>query len=234
MSPHVPASLCVASLAGLLTAAVAGLAAEAALEGTVRLEHRGREAPARVADPRQAVVYFEPDGWRGGPSSDGVAVVNTRDKEFLPRVTTVAPGTEIRFPNEDPILHNVFSVSADNSFDVGLYGQGPGRSWVAEHPGVVRVYCNVHHDMVAYILVLDTPFVTRPDRDGRFRLEGLPAGGGTLHVWHDRAERWEERISAPAAERLEAILEITRPRVPPHLNKLGQPYRRDGRGRRYP
>ena len=96
--------------------------------------------------------------------------MSTRRKQFLPRVLAIGAGESVRFPNEDPILHNVFSQSPDNAFDTGQYGRGEGKTTRFDKPGLVRVYCNVHHSMVGHILVLDTPHFTRPSSDGRFRL----------------------------------------------------------------
>ncbi len=86
----------------------------------------------------------------------------TRRKEFVPRVLVVPRGSRVRFPNEDPILHNVFSVSTPQPVRPRPLQGGPGKEKRFEKPGLVRVFCNVHHDMVAYILVLDTPYHTTP------------------------------------------------------------------------
>lgn len=69
----------------------------------------------------------------------------------------VPAGSTVRFPNQDSILHNVFSVSRANRFDLGLYRRGEGKSATFRQPGVVRVFCNVHHSMVAYVVVVETP-----------------------------------------------------------------------------
>ena len=86
----------------------------------------------------------------------------------------------MRFPNQDPILHNAFSTSKDNAFDVGLYGQGDAQAVTFSKVGYVRVYCNVHHSMIGHILVLDTPYFVRPDSKRNFRLADVPAGEGDL------------------------------------------------------
>ncbi len=83
-------------------------------------------------------------------------------KEFLPRVLAVPAGSKVRFPNQDPILHNVFSVSGENRFDLGLYKQGEAKEAHLLQAGMVNVFCNVHHSMVGYIAVLETPFTRAP------------------------------------------------------------------------
>jgi plastocyanin len=197
------------------------------LSGTVQLLAKGGKMTDRTADVRTAVVVYRPQAGVRGVTSNQTFSMVTRKKEFVPRVLAVPVGSTVWFPNEDPILHNVFSVSGENRFDLGLYRKGPGKSWKLQKPGVVRVFCNVHHSMVAYIVVLDSPYFALPDGAGNFTLKGVPDGAGTLEVWHEQAEltRLETRVPAPAA--LFARLEVSKPRLPAHLNKNGQSYRSD-------
>lgn len=213
-------------LAAALALAPAAVAVGAELAGRIELSGRG----ARGAEPSAAVVWFEPAGGATGPKP-GTFEIETRDKSFSPRVLAVPRGSTVRFPNRDPILHNVFSVSRGNAFDLGLAGQGPGAETTLEQPGLVRVFCNVHHGMVAYIVVLDTPHYTAPGGDGRFHLAGLPNGAGRLRVWHEQADEVTRELTLPLASPLELALEVSRPRVPRHLNKLGKSYGRDRRDR---
>lgn len=98
-----------------------------------------------------------------------------------------------------------------------------------EQPGVVNIYCNVHHDMHAHVLVLDTPWRSQADAQGRFDLDGLPAGPGKLHVWHRQSERWSQALTLPLDGPLEISLPVTKPRLPPHRDKAGQSYTRRDR-----
>ena len=97
----------------------------------------------------------------------------------------------------------------------------------------MRVFCNVHHDMVGYILVLDTPYHASPDAGGEFVLSGLPRGPGKLTVWHEQADPWIADVTLPqkVPGPLLARVEIVRPLIPSHLNKLGQSYFRSQRDR---
>lgn len=215
-----------ALLLGALALSPAALASGADLTGRLELTGKG----ARGADPSAAVVWFEPAAGAAAPKP-GTFEIETRDKAFSPRVLAVPRGSRVRFPNRDPILHNVFSVSRGNAFDLGLVGRGTGAEATFEHPGVVRVFCNVHHGMVAYVVVLDTPHFAAPGNDGGFRLAGLPAGPGRLTVWHEQADELTRELTLPLTAPLDLKLEISRPRVPRHLNKLGKSYGRDRRDR---
>lgn len=203
------------------------------IRGRVQLLAKGGKGPAKGSDVRQAVVYFEPASLQTLRPSDAPLEMVTKRKAFAPRVLVVPKGSRVRFPNQDPILHNVFSVSSPNQFDLGLYKQGPGKEKRFEEPGLVRVFCNVHHDMVAYVLVLDTPHYVSPNAQGEFVLTGLPRGPGKLTVWHEQADPWtvDFELPAKAAGPVMARVEIVRPLIPAHLNKLGQSYFRSQRDR---
>lgn len=222
-------SLAISFAAALLL--LSGTAWAEDLQGTVQLLARGGKGISLESDVSQAVVSFEPAGGAPPRRSDAPFEMVTRQKQFLPRVLVVPRGARVRFPNQDPILHNVFSVSPGNSFDLGLYRLGPGKEQKLDQPGLVRVFCNVHHAMVAYILVLNTPYYTQPGPDGRFNLTGLPKGPGKLTVWHEQTDPWTIDVKLPQPGTVAARVEVVRPRIPPHLNKTGQSYFRSGRDR---
>ena len=207
-----------AALLAVALSVAAPPASAAALHGRIELVENGAPAP----DLAGAVVWFEPAG--GAHGAPRTVDIVTEGKRFLPRVITVAPGSVVRFPNRDPLKHNVFSVSTGNRFDLGLYGEGEGRSQRFDRPGLVRVYCNVHHAMVAYVLVLDTPYVVSPDASGAFALEDVPAGRGRLSIWHERAGTWNAEVDPASGEPVVARMTITQARLPAHLDKHGRPY----------
>lgn len=215
--------------AGLLLCLLGeGAAAADDLKGRVQLLAKGGKGPAQGASLREAVIYYEPVSPQPVRPPAEAFVMTTERKEFVPRVLAIPRGSRVRFPNSDPILHNVFSVAKENSFDLGLYRKGPGKEKKLTEPGLVRVYCNVHHDMVGYILVLDTPYFTSPDANGEFVLKGVPRGQGRLTVWHEQTDPWTVDLQLPAANPVSARIEVVRQQVPPHLNKSGESYfRRD-------
>jgi plastocyanin len=235
-----PALLVLTSVLGALlffSSAPSPLAAAASVEeihGRIELLAKGGKGPARGSDVQQGVVYFEPKSsagkaWR---APEKVFQMVTRQKAFVPRVLAVPVGSRVAFPNQDPILHNVFSLSPGNSFDLGIYRDAQAKEKRFDQPGLVRVFCNVHHGMVAYILVLATPYFTSPAADGSFTLAALPRGPGRLTIWHEQAEAWTADLTLPAGPApLSPRLEVVRPQVPPHLNKSGESYYRSDRDR---
>lgn len=196
--------------------------------GTVSLMNRRGTRPARSVSMDEVLVFYEPDS-RSAVAATGEArfVMATVDKTYTPGVLAVPRGATVDFPNRDRILHNVFSVSGDNSFDLDLMDGGESRSQRFDHPGLVRVFCNVHRDMVGYVWVLATPHWMRPGPDGTFRFDSLPAGPGKLTLWHPRAEPSTVEVDPGqgGVDMGEFELRITRPRLPSHARKDGSNYR---------
>ena len=173
--------------------------------------------------------------WLSGPPANPrppvTMDIGNSDKAFSPHVLVVPVGSTVTFSNYDPFNHNVFSLSEENPFDLGLYGRGEVRSVRFERPGLVRVYCNVHAQMSALVLVRDTPWYTQPTSDGSFTLGAVPPGSYTLHGWHERAPEVTRPLEVPAegVARLALELDARGFRFEPHLNKHGQPYPQQGR-----
>src|SRR5918995_4834565 len=115
------------------------------------------------------------------------AEINTAEKQFSPHVLVVPVGSTVTFPNHDPFNHNVFSLSEENPFDLGLYSRGETRSARFDRAGIVRIYCNVHAQMSALVVVRDNPYFVQPSGDGTFSIPAVPPGTYVVHVWHERA-----------------------------------------------
>jgi plastocyanin len=202
-------------------------AGAAEFSGKVALAEGGK--PAAAEEYQDAVVYFVPvTPVTPLAPAPAPAEMQMQNKAFVPRVLPITAGSEVKFPNLDPILHNAFSTSTNNSFDLGFYGGGEAHTHRFADPGLVRVYCNVHHSMVAYVLVLNTPHFARIGAAGEFTLKDLPAGAGDLYVWHPRAEVVKQPMDFSKAEipSGEFTLNLTQRRIPQHMNKEGKAYRR--------
>ena len=143
------------------------------------------------------VVWIE--GLPGGAvAAPHTARMEQKDERFAPRVLPVLAGTTVAFPNGDGIFHNVFSLSSARTFDLGRYPRGESKSVRFDRPGVVQVFCHIHSDMRAVVLVLDTPAFTMPAGDGRYTIAGVPPGEYTLVAWHERASPIRRRVRVSA------------------------------------
>lgn len=131
---------------------------------------------------RDAVVYFESEK-RAPPLSN--AVIDQRDKTFIPHVTVVTTGTTVQFPNHDTIFHNVFAYFNAKKFDLGMYPRGATKSVTFDKKGLVSLLCNVHSEMSAYIMVVDTPYYALTGKQGRYQIKDIPPGVYSAHVWHE-------------------------------------------------
>jgi plastocyanin len=112
------------------------------------------------------------------------AVMDQREMKFVPRVLPVLAGAKVDFPNNDKTFHNVFSTSEAKKFDLGLYSSGESRSVTFDKPGVVKILCNVHPSMEAYIVVKGHPNFAAADLKGNYRLNGVPLGRYRIEIWH--------------------------------------------------
>ena len=105
---------------------------------------------------------------------------------FTPHLLVVPAGSSVEFPNQDPFFHNVFSLFEGRRFDLGLYEAGTSRAVKFDRPGICYIFCNIHPEMSAVVIVLKTPYFAISDRRGKINLPDVPAGRYELHVWHER------------------------------------------------
>jgi plastocyanin len=132
-----------------------------------------------VAD---AVVWVDVPG---APRSahPAPAVLEQRDEQFTPRVLAIQVGTRVEFPNDDRVFHNVFSFHDGKRFDLGLYPVGTVKYVPFDQPGLSRIFCNIHPQMAAYVMAVDTPFFAVTDAGGQFVIHDLPSGSHPFHAW---------------------------------------------------
>ena len=134
---------------------------------------------------QDAVVYAE---FSASPltAKAATAEIEQKGKKFIPFVTVVQTGTSISFPNNDTVRHHAYSFSPAKSFELKLYSGKPAAPIVFDKAGTVVVGCNIHDEMVAYILVVDTPYFAKTDASGTARLNNIPAGKYILKTWHPK------------------------------------------------
>ncbi len=205
----------------------------ATLTGSVALVSPDEKGGRKNRDHSGVVVWLEPKNPADlPPASPGPrrAIMEQRNKTFIPHVLAVEVGTTVDFPNFDPIFHNAFSNYDGQVFDVHLYAPNTTKKVVFRRPGMVRVFCNIHSTMSAVIAVLPTPYFAVTGPDGKFEIQA-PPGAYRFQVWHERSQtealtRLERPIALP-----ERGLTLAEVRIPeqgflavPHKNKYGRDY----------
>jgi len=222
-----------AGLVALLAVWGSGVGTEAAsrIAGRIVILEKDNKASPDLGD---AVLYLE---GRAAPADAAKPVtvdIAITDKVYAPHVVVVPVGSTVRFPNHDPFNHNVFSLSEPNTFDLGLYGRGESKSRTFEHPGLVRIYCNVHPRMVAYVLVMANKYYAQPGQDGSFAIENVPPGRHRLHVWHERIpSEVIKDVTAGAGGDVQIALNARGYRWQAHRNKYGRNYPTNAGRERY-
>lgn len=193
-------------------------------EVTGRVRILGRAPSALV----ETIVYAERLD-SATPVRPGSYVIAQRNRSFVPSVVAVPLGSKIEFPNADMIFHNVFSLSRPDPFDLGLYRGGASHSRVFSQSGTFLLFCNIHPDMSAAILVLPTSYIANTNQQGNYKLE-LPVGRYRLVAWSPRSEKvsTEIHVSGGAQTVNEMVLDESKFVSMPHRNKFGQDYPKSG------
>jgi plastocyanin len=139
-----------------------------------------------TAERQMSVVYLEAAPRGAFEQNDPArAVMDQRNETFVPHVLAITTGTTVDFPNSDRIYHNVFSLSKTRPFDLGRYAVGHSKSIRFDRPGIVRVFCDIHSHMSAFILVFSHPFFAVTDAGGSYRIDNVPPGTYTLVAWNE-------------------------------------------------
>ena len=189
----------------------------------------GSIAPSQPRDPladelHNVVIYLDGDSatlpspreraerYRHGSMAQ-------RNERFVPHVLPVLRGAVVEFPNDDNVYHNVFSLSRDaapngKGFDLGRYPKGSSKSWTFEIPGTVQVFCHIHSDMSASVLVLSNPYFASPTDDHKFAIDDVPEGDYTIVGWHERATRIVKRVHVVAGQTTTVDFNIPLPPAP--------------------
>ena len=168
-----------------LALCVFGWVLGASAQGPADMHGRARTADGRSAP--DTVVWL--DAPNAPPQSQsGRVVLDQRNLNFAPRVLVVRVGTAVDFPNNDRVFHNVFSFRDGKKFDLGTYPVGALRRVTFDRPGLSRIFCNIHPNMAAYVMSVDSPYFAQAAADGAFTIAGAPSGTQTYHAWRAGAE----------------------------------------------
>ena len=172
-----------------------------------RLGDLGARPPHATPDLRRGLVYLEVAPRSAFDDGEpGRAMMDQRNETFVPRLLAVETGTTVDFPNSDAIFHNVFSLSRARRFDLGRYAAGRSKAVRFDRPGVVRVFCDIHSHMSAFIVVFNHPFFRVTDAEGRFRIENVPPGTYTLVGWYEGEARVRKAVTVTAGAAAEVEL----------------------------
>ena len=158
----------------------------------------GTPAARDVPDLLRSIVYLESAPRGAFETSDGGhAVMDQRNESFVPHVLAITTGTTVDFPNSDRFYHNVFSLSKIKTFDLGRYAAGHSKSIRFDRAGIVRVFCDIHSHMNAYIVVFSHPFFALTDGDGRYRIDNVPPGTYGVIAWNEGTRSESRSVSVP-------------------------------------
>ncbi|MGQ0732540.1 MAG: hypothetical protein ACT4QD_02665 [Acidobacteriota bacterium] len=197
--------------APVVTDALGELAQSGSIRGRLDLRRVARPTPRRPTvaesggapardepDLRRAVVYLDvPASPLPLKRPEGRVALDQRNETFVPHLLAITAGTVVDFPNSDKTFHNVFSLSKAKRFDLGRYAAGQSKSVRFDRPGVVRVFCDIHSHMNAFVLVFAHPHFTVTDVEGGFRLDNIPAGTHTIVAWYEGDVRDSRAITVP-------------------------------------
>ncbi|HEY4305865.1 MAG TPA: hypothetical protein VGM82_15440 [Gemmatimonadaceae bacterium] len=167
-----------------------------------------RPSDALAAEVRNVVIYLDGDSTKLAGSLTEIAAarrgrIAQHDERFAPHVLAALAGATIDFPNDDDFYHNVFSLSSaagPKGFDLGRYPKGASRSWTFPRPGTVQVFCHIHSDMSAVLLILANPFFASPDESRHYTIDDVPEGDYTIVGWHERIKPIVKRVRVTAGQ----------------------------------
>jgi plastocyanin len=213
--PAVSLTLTLLAATGGTHVSTGSAVASVTVNGTIRGRVELRQPPADLAprpqvgdvsmpkahDPtgrRRSVVYLESAPRAAFDQRDEPrAKLDQRNEAFVPHVLAVVAGTTVDFPNNDRTYHNVFSLSPTKPFDLGRYAVGRSKAVKFDRPGIVRVFCDIHSHMSAFILVFAHRHFAVTDDEGRYRLDNVPPGTYTVIAWNESAPSDSRRVTLP-------------------------------------
>lgn len=193
------------------------------IEGTVTVKTKGLFGKQGAKGDASNVVIFLEDLQM--PNREGRQKLSQKGKQFTPRVLPIVMGGVVEFPNEDPFNHNVFSPTPEYKFDLDFYGTGKSKNVRFEKPGAVRIYCNIHSNMVADVLVVPNPYFARTGADGKFRIANIPAGKYTFVAWQPSGASEKRGIAVVDGKTIQINFEVEESVFSiKHKNKFGRAY----------
>ncbi len=219
------------SFAGMVALSSVSFGQQVTVTGRIELSSK---ATNRSPDLSGAVVWLTEIGnsvkTPAEPGRRPLQLLQKR-KNFSPHVLVVPAGAPVEFPNQDPFFHNVFSLFEGKRFDLGLYEAGSTRTITFDHAGISYIFCNIHPEMSAVVIALNTPYYGISDRDGMIVIPNVPPGNYEMDVWHERVlpetlNNISRKILISETSHSLGVLLLTEQRNLSHFhkNKYGQDY----------
>jgi plastocyanin len=217
-------------MAALLLVCLQAGAQETTLSARIKVLESGPKTES--SHEENVVVWLSPIGAHTltKPFPDHPLRLTQHNKSFEPHLLVVPVGAVVQFPNRDPFFHNVFSLFEGKRFDLGLYEAGTTRNVSFDRPGVSYIFCNIHAEMSAVVIALDTPYFGISNRNGEVVISLVPAGRYTLRVWYETAlpetlNAMTREIRVTENSSTLGVLEIpAAPAASAHKNKYGMDY----------
>jgi len=205
-----------------------------AQQGTLRAHVELSRTGHRVKDASQAVIWLTPVGGAPSdpPSQQQIPKLVQKNKAFQPSLLVIPVGGKVEFPNHDPFFHNVFSLFEGKRFDLGLYESGTTRFVHFDKPGISYIFCNIHAQMSAVVIALNTPYYAISDKRGEINIANVPPGRYELQVFHPAVVPEDLRalgreITIPAGDTSIGTVSLSESNLElAHKNKYGREYDR--------
>ena len=164
---------------------------------------------SRARHSGDVVAYLEREGLKKEyPPLEKHSTLDQKNLVFIPRVLPILKGTTVDFRNSDDVQHNIFAPGKVEKFNLGTWGLGGIKEYTFSKPGEVVILCNVHSEMVAYIIILESPYFAKTAKDGNFRMENIPPGTYTLKTWHEKMKSAPQQVTIAKGEIKEIHLEL--------------------------
>jgi hypothetical protein len=200
------------------------------LSGRVKLVDS--EKPVELANPEGVVVWLTPLDMHAPlkPFPVGPLKLAQHNKSFQPHLLVVPVGAVVQFPNRDPFFHNVFSLFDGKRFDLGLYEAGSSRNVSFDRPGISYIFCNIHAEMSAVVIALETPYYAISNPKGEIVISDVPTGRYAMHVWYETAlpatlSAMTHEVSIAADSSTLGVVQVSaNPVATAHKNKYGMDY----------
>jgi plastocyanin len=164
---------------------------------------------SRARHSGDVVAYLEGESLKKEyPPFEKRSTLDQKNLMFIPRVLPILKGTTVDFRNSDDVQHNIFAPGKVEKFNLGTWGLGGVREYTFNKLGEVVLLCNVHSEMVSYIIILENPYFAKTEREGNFRIENIPPGTYQLKTWHEKMKSAPQEVTIAKGEIKEIHLEL--------------------------